>query len=65
VNGIVPNQYEWPITLSRLQGWTIIALGLLATKWKDFVPHPNEGFLLLRTKFLFKPMAAPLIKKDD
>ena len=60
VDGIVPNQYEWPITIERLKTWGLLSLRVLESKWKELVPNPNEGFL--RTKFFFKPAAA--LKKE-
>ena len=53
VNGIVPNQYEFPITAERLKRWGILILKTAESKWKEVVPHPNEGFF--RTKAFFKP----------
>ncbi|CAG7834831.1 unnamed protein product [Allacma fusca] len=57
VDGIVPNQYEWPITPKRLKSWTLNFLKTLETKWKDTVSHPTEG-LLHRTN-LFNPNSKP------
>ena len=59
VDGIVPNQYEWPITPKRLKKWTLLLIQNMESKWKEIIPNPSEGFF--RTKIFFKPT----VKKDE
>ena len=45
VDGIVPNQYEWPITPKRIKQWTLKLVQAIEDKWKETVANSGDGLL--------------------
>ena len=60
VDGIVPNQYEWPITPLRVKIVCQEVFTSVETKCKDMLSHPHQGFFMLRTNkyFFLRPNGA-------